>query len=228
MLLSLVSASAARPARSRANRPTSSAAACCASAALPPLPKTSSFPPRSSAVRTATAASISGRGSALLTRSCSAIASANAALNTSLSSKAILLDVRPELLRRDLQRHRGRRMLVDLDRVILPERVTLPVLRHQQPPRIRVAVEHDAEQIPHFALEPVGSRPDAADGRHVRVGVVQPYLDPDPPPVRERHQDVNQLEPRFARIEVGGGQLGEEVELQIVAVAQQPRRRCDV
>src|SRR5204863_5602907 len=137
MLLSLVSATAARPPRSRSNRPTSSAAACCASAALPPLPKSSSFPPASSAVRTATAASITGRGSAFLTRSWSAIASANAAVSTSLSSKAILLDVRPELLCRDLQRHGGRRVLVDLDRIILSEGIALPVLGHQQPPRIR-------------------------------------------------------------------------------------------
>src|SRR5262249_11328243 len=152
MLLSLVSATAASPSRSRANRPTSSAAACCASAALPPLPKISSLPPASSAVRTATTASTTGRGSARLTRSGSAIASANAAASTSPSSKAILLDVRPELLCRNLQRLGRGRVLVDLDRIVLPERIPLPVLRHQQPPRIGVAVEHDAEEIPHFTL----------------------------------------------------------------------------
>jgi hypothetical protein len=37
--LSVVSAIAARPGRSRSKRPTSSAAKCCASAAEPPLPQ---------------------------------------------------------------------------------------------------------------------------------------------------------------------------------------------
>src|SRR4051812_36466955 len=257
MLLSLVSATAARPPRSSANRPTSSAAACCASAALPPLPNSSSFPPPASAVRTATAAapgcgrpaprppgpnsssspppagaaggataaSITGRGSAFLTRSWSAIVSANAAVSTSLSSKAILLDVRPELLCRHLQRRGGRRMHVDLDRIVLPERIALPVLGHQQPPRIRMAIEHDAEEIPDLALEPIGSGPDSADRRDVRVGVGQPHFHADPPAVRERDEHVDQLEPRFARIVIRRGQLGEKGELQLLPVPEQARRR---
>ena len=45
MLESVVSAMAGSPRRSRLNRPTSSAAKCCASAALPPLPNTSTLPP---------------------------------------------------------------------------------------------------------------------------------------------------------------------------------------
>ena len=43
--VSVVSAIAATGRRSRWNRPTSSAAMCCASAALPPLPNTSTLPP---------------------------------------------------------------------------------------------------------------------------------------------------------------------------------------
>src|SRR5581483_5133671 len=137
---------------------------------LPPLPKISSLPPAPSAARTATTASTTGRGSARLTCSCSAIVSATAAASTSLSSKAILFDVRPELLCGALQRLGGRRVLVDLDRIVLPERIAVPVLRHQQPPRIGVAVEDDAEEIPHLTLEPVRCRPDTAHRRHVRVG----------------------------------------------------------
>ena len=53
----------------------------------------------------------------------------------------------------------------DLHRIVLAQRMALPVLRHQQPPQIRMAVEDDAEQIPDFALEPVGGRPHADDRR---------------------------------------------------------------
>ena len=67
---------------------------------------------------------------------------------------------------------------LDLHRIVLAQRIAFPVLRHQQPPRIGMAVEHDAEQIPDFALEPVGRRPDAAHRRHVRVVAVQPHLQP--------------------------------------------------
>src|SRR5882672_2445206 len=45
MEVSVVSAMAARPGRSRSKRPTNSAAKCCASPAEPPLPQASTLPP---------------------------------------------------------------------------------------------------------------------------------------------------------------------------------------
>ena len=63
----------------------------------------------------------------------------------------------------DLRRH------LDLHRVVLAQRVPLPVLRHQQPAQVAVLLEHDAEQVPDLALEPVGRRPDAVHRRHARV-----------------------------------------------------------
>ncbi len=59
--VSVVSAIAARPARSRSNRPTSSAAKCCASAALPPLPNTSTLPAVGVGLRIAAGRRATGR-----------------------------------------------------------------------------------------------------------------------------------------------------------------------
>src|SRR6266508_6035407 len=109
------------------------------------------------------------------------------------SHEPIAFDARPELLFGHLQRFRRPRRHANLDRIILPQRESLPVLRHQQAPRIRMAVELDAEQVPHLALEPVGGRPDAGDGRHVRVVSVEPHFQAQPLPVTERHEDVHHL-----------------------------------
>src|SRR2546430_11404463 len=54
--------------------------------------------------------------------------------------------------------------------VILPQRMALPALRHQQPAQVRMAVELDAEQVPGLSFVPVRRRPDIRQGRHVRLG----------------------------------------------------------
>src|SRR5438034_11778089 len=41
------------------------------------------------------------------------------------------------------------------ERIILALRVTLPFVGHQDPAEVRMAVEPDAEQVEHFALQPV-------------------------------------------------------------------------
>ena len=124
---------------------------------------------------------------------------------------------------RHLERLGRPRRHPDLDRIVLAKRVALPVLGHQQPTRIRMAVEHDAEQIPHLSLEPVGRRPDAAHGADVRVVAVQPHLEPESLPVLDRDQHVDQLEPRLTRPEVDRGQLGEKIEAEVRALAKRPR-----
>src|SRR5258706_4340071 len=60
MDVSVVSAMAARPGRSRARRPMTSAAKCCASRAEPPLPQASTLPPPVIAPTTALTASAMG------------------------------------------------------------------------------------------------------------------------------------------------------------------------
>src|SRR6266849_5760305 len=81
----------------------------------------------------------------------------------------IAFDVLPEFLIGDLQRLARARFHVDLHRVVFAERKALPVLRHQKPARIGMTVEDNSEQIPDFALQPVGRRPDVAHRGDSRV-----------------------------------------------------------
>src|SRR5438876_6031351 len=91
--------------------------------------------------------------------------------NSSISLKAL-----PELRFGHLQRLGIARRFVNLHGIVFPQRIPFPVVGHQQTSRIRMPVEHDAEQIPDLALEPVCRGPDIAHGRDVCVGGVQPHL----------------------------------------------------
>ncbi len=48
-------------------------------------------------------------------------------------------------------------------RMLLAQRMALPGRRHENPRQVRMAVERDAEHVPHFALVPVGRRPEVGD-----------------------------------------------------------------
>jgi hypothetical protein len=52
------------------------------------------------------------------------------------------------------------------ERIVLAQRVTLPVLGHEDANEVGMAVEVDPHHVPRFALEPVGGRPDGEDARH--------------------------------------------------------------
>jgi hypothetical protein len=136
------------------------------------------------------------------------------------SRQPIFHQARAELLLGHLQRLGGGRRLPDLHRVVFAQRIAVPVLGHQQTPRIRMAVEGDPEQIPHLALEPVRRGPEIADRRHVRIGTVERHLHAQTQAVGDRHEDVDQFEARLARPEIDGGDLGEEPERQLRPVAQ--------
>src|SRR5690606_32016595 len=168
MLASVVSAIAASAPRSRWNRFTSSAAMCWASAALPPLPKMSSLPPCSCAVRMRRAASTTGARLACATRWCTAIVASKIArtrlsasvpisgqassARSQLRAVARLLDVRDELFFRYLQRFVRLHRLLDLHGIILAHRMPLPVLGHQEPPQVRVPFHANAIHVPELAF----------------------------------------------------------------------------
>src|SRR4249919_4218571 len=61
------------------------------------------------------------------------------------------------------------------DRVVLAERVTLPVLVHQDADEIGVALDPDAHHVEGLSLVPVGGRPDRDHARY-RLPVVAPDL----------------------------------------------------
>src|SRR3989442_11102501 len=55
------------------------------------------------------------------------------------------------------------------ERIVLALRMALPVFGHENPEAIGMPGEVDAEQVEHFALEPVRGRPDARDRCKRRV-----------------------------------------------------------
>ena len=65
------------------------------------------------------------------------------------------------------------------DRIVLAQRVPVPVVFHDQTPHVRVSVEGDAHQVVLLALVPVGGRPDGDDARNL-VAVFDPALQAPP------------------------------------------------
>src|SRR5262245_44891031 len=135
----------------------------------------------------------------------------------------ITLEIRAEFFFGHLQWFRDLRRFPDLHRIVLAQRMTVPVFRHQQPPEVRVAVERDAEEIPYLPLEPVGRRPDVADRREMRVASVEADLQSKPRPVFERYQQIHDLEARLARPVIRGSQLRQQRKVQFRPLAQRTR-----
>src|SRR5215217_768813 len=54
-------------------------------------------------------------------------------------------------------------------RVVSPQRMAVPAVRHHDPRQIRVALELDPEQVVHLALVPVGAGKQAGDARRLVV-----------------------------------------------------------
>src|SRR5436190_4057146 len=182
MLVSVVSAIAGSARLSRENRPTSSAAKCWAPRPLPPLPNTSSCPPAADVLFNVSAAATTPSTDRRADSSCSAAESRRISSTSWPRSSAIsvarpdaaasrgpvLRQVRAELILGDLQRLGRASLQSDLHRKILAQRMTFPVFGHQQPSKIAVAVEFDAEHVPDFALEPAGAGPHGLHRRHMR------------------------------------------------------------
>src|SRR5687767_343922 len=126
---------------------------------------------------------------------------------------AIALEVRSELLFTDFERLVGFCRLANLHRIVLALWMALPVVGHQQAPEIGMIGKHDAEHVPHFALEPAGRRPHALNRWN---GVVRggSNLQAEAQAVRNREQVVDDLKAWIAREIVGRGHLDEHVEPQ--------------
>src|SRR2546427_12478855 len=80
------------------------------------------------------------------------------AVRSSPTRQSIVLKVRPELLLGDLERLGRAGGQLDLHRIVFAEGIAFPILGHQQPSRIGMPVEHDAEKVPDLALEPTCRR----------------------------------------------------------------------
>src|SRR6187200_264530 len=64
------------------------------------------------------------------------------------------------------------------DRVVLAEGVPLPVVVHEDPLQVRMALELDPHEVVRLALVPVGGRPDGDYARN-RLSFLAPDLEPD-------------------------------------------------
>src|SRR5256714_7466277 len=74
---------------------------------------------------------------------------------------------------------RGEADRLAADRVVLAQRVPLPVVVHEDPRQVRVALDPDSHQVVGLALVPVRGRPYLDDTRH-RLAVVDPHLEAKP------------------------------------------------
>src|SRR5262245_38568981 len=84
--------------------------------------------------------------------------------------------------------------------VILPQRMSDPVLRQENPPRIRMVDEPHAAQVVDFSLVPVGDAPDIRHGRHlgqfadlVALPARQDHLEREPVLVRKALEVIDDL-----------------------------------
>src|SRR4051812_19005421 len=68
------------------------------------------------------------------------------------------------------------RVLIPVDRVVLAQRVTVPVVGHQDAARIGMIPELDAEHVEGLPLVPIGGPPHAGDGIDLGVVARQPAL----------------------------------------------------
>jgi hypothetical protein len=101
------------------------------------------------------------------------------------------------------------------DRIVLAERVALPVVLHDDPAEVGVALEADAHQVECLSLVPVGRGPHRDDARDA-LAIFEPNLDPDDRrPGTERQQVV--VEGEAGRL--GLGRASEPLGRGLVQVA---------
>ena len=86
-----------------------------------------------------------------------------------------------------------------------------------------MAVEDNAEEIPDFTLEPVRRGPYVGHRRDARIVRVEADLEAEPRAIRDRDEDVHELEARLGRPVVGGGELREQTEREVGSIAQRAR-----
>ncbi len=118
-------------------------------------------------------------------------------------------------------------------RVVLAERISGELVRHEDAPQIGVAAKSNAIHVENLSLHPVRPRPDWDGGGEGRIGVVHPALDHQSPGGIEVLENVVHLEtgsrpPGVSQI-VRRSQFGKELEaalaLEHAQQFDQPRPR---
>src|SRR5712671_6359277 len=118
-------------------------------------------------------------------------------------------------------------LAVALHRIVLTERMAFPVLRHQQPPQIRMPRKSNPKQIENLALKIIRSRPERRQGLDRRTGAIEPNLQSHPLLLRNGQQMINQLKPGFGRIPIHACDIGKKIERALRVIAQKCARLAD-
>ena len=61
------------------------------------------------------------------------------------------------------------RVLVAVNGIVFAQRVSFPVVGHEDAPHVRMIAEHDSEHIEHFAFVPIRGAPDGGDRIDLRL-----------------------------------------------------------
>src|SRR6266516_4548720 len=101
-------------------------------------------------------------------------------------------------------------LAIALHGVIFAQRVTLPILGHQNAAQIRMPSETNAEHVENFALEVVGARPHRSERFDGRISAVQANFQPNALFVRDGKQMVDDFESGLGGIPVHAREVGKE------------------
>src|ERR1022692_1199420 len=112
-------------------------------------------------------------------------------------------------------------LAVALHRIVFAQRMTFPILGHQEPPHIRMSRKANAEQIKDLALKVVGARPHRGQRLHRRTRALQPNFKTHPLLLRDRKQVVDHFKSRLRRVPIDAGHVRKEVERAFSVVTQQ-------
>src|SRR5215467_14676642 len=97
-------------------------------------------------------------------------------------------------------------------RVVFPQRMSFPIIWHQDAPQIRMIPELDPEQVECFPLKPVGRAPDTGNRVDFRILAAQPALQPQTLVTSDRLQVIDHLEAGFGRIQIHSRQGTQPLE----------------
>ena len=87
--------------------------------------------------------------------------------------------------------------LVSAERKILPQRMSLPIIRQQNSPEIRMAVKNHSEQVKRLAFVPIRGAPQTGDARYVNVVLVQHHFNSNAMIFSGREKVIIDFETRF-------------------------------
>ncbi len=114
-----------------------------------------------------------------------------------------------------------------LQRIVFAQRKGGEFLGHQNAPQVGMAVEHDAEHVAHFALQPVGPFPQRHDRRHGQVRLVEEHAHGQPLVRARVGQQIDQAKAigRVAIVQViDARDVDQQIEAALVLQATAARR----